>query len=136
MFQLIINNTTPSYSLDVTGQMRASTSGALNGYNSQIIARSTTASTESSIVFTNSTAASTTNWSIGTNIGNTNLSFYSWTAGKTLCINHTGNVGIGTGGADGSTQLYLGNGGNNSYIMQIGGVVGNGQVAFSTPGLV
>ncbi len=60
--------------------MRASTSGALNGYNSQIIARSTTASTESSIVFTNSTAASTTNWSIGTNIGNTNLSFYSWTA--------------------------------------------------------
>ncbi|MFN9939035.1 MAG: hypothetical protein ACK56I_06130, partial [bacterium] len=113
-----------------------STTGALNGYASQIIAQSNTANAESSIVFTNSTAASTNNWSIGTNMGNTNLSIYSWSGGKTLCINQKGNVGIGTGGADGSTQLYLGNGGNNTFLMQFGGVLGNGQSALATPGLI
>jgi hypothetical protein len=131
-----INNTTPVTYLDIVGQVRASTTGALNGYNSQIIAQSSTASTESSITFTNSTVASSNNWSIGTNISDNGLSIYSWSgSGRTLCIGQTGVVGIGIGGFNTQTQLYLGNNSNCSYMMQIGGVLANGQVALSTPGL-
>jgi ketopantoate reductase len=131
-----VNNNTPTMYIDVTGQIRASTSGALNSYNSQMIVQSTTNNAEMSILFTNSAQASTTDWSIGSNIsGNSGFVFNSGTSGITLGIDRNGAVGIGINGANNSTQLYLGNNSNCTYMMQYGALLNDGKFVCGTPGL-
>lgn len=75
------------------------------------------------------------NWSIGSTISDTGLNFYS-NLNKALSISQNGNVGIGINGSNQNSQLYVGNNSNCDYIMQIGGVLGNSQYAFSTAGLI
>lgn len=93
-----VGTTNPTYTLDISGQGHFKTSGAANGYSSQIVVESANNSAqEASITLTNGTSGS--NWTLGNggNPGTGQFSIYNWGLSRSvLACTTAGNVGIGT----------------------------------------